>query len=292
MENKLFYKKDGFKNEQYIIVPIASFKSYVKHPLVKRLYLTDVGYFPLAKNHYRERKEGIEEYILIYCTDGKGTIEVNDKKHELSENCAFCIPKNTKHRYYSSVDNPWSILWIHFKGDDTIHYPLNYCKVVQLKSIRASKRIIFLFDMVFNVLEKNYTLGNFIYLSEVLSLILSEVYYRSKSSDTETQNKHLTFAIRYMYKNLDKSLTLSILAKELELSKSYLNTLFTKHTKRSPIDFFISLKMDEACKLLKLTDLYIYEVGQKLGYDDPYYFSRIFKKFIGMSPRAYKKVNT
>ncbi|EEG72103.1 transcriptional regulator, AraC family, partial [[Clostridium] hylemonae DSM 15053] len=44
----------------------------------------------------------------------------------------------------------------------------------------------------------------------------------------------------------------------------------------------------EACKLLKATDMYIYEVSSELGYEDQYYFSRIFKKVVGVSPRDYK----
>ena len=46
-----------------IVLPTESFLDYVEHPLVKRLYLTDVGFFPRAEHHFRERKDGIEEYI-------------------------------------------------------------------------------------------------------------------------------------------------------------------------------------------------------------------------------------
>ena len=91
-----------------------------------------------------------------------------------------------------------------------------------------------------------------------------------------------------MYKHLDENLSLRDLSRELELSKSYLNAVFKKYANRAPIDFFINLKMQEACKLLKSTDMYILEIAQSLGYDDPYYFSRIFKKMIGVSPREYR----
>ena len=64
-------KRDGFKDEQYFIIPTESFKEYLKHPLVKAMCLTDIGFFPKAYHHYREREEGTEEYILLYCTEGK-----------------------------------------------------------------------------------------------------------------------------------------------------------------------------------------------------------------------------
>ena len=145
-----------------------------------------------------------------------------------------------------------------------------------------------LFGVLFRVLERNYTLGNFIYISQVLSLILSEIYFREKADEASRQNRHITTIVRYMYRHLDRNLKLEDLEEELELSKSYINASFKKYTGRAPIDFFINLKMQEACKLLKSTDLYIVEISQKLGYDDPYYFSRIFKKVIGVSPKEYR----
>ncbi|MEG2305433.1 MAG: AraC family transcriptional regulator [Lachnospiraceae bacterium] len=281
-------KQDGFKDERYVIIPTESFLDYAEHPLIKPLYLTDVGFFPNAIDHYKEREEGIEEYILIYCMSGKGVIEVNEQKYNIQEEEAFCIPRNRKHKYYASEENPWSILWVHFKGENTKYFPIEECHIIQINSKHGNNRMMFLFDLLFRVLERNYTIGNFIYISQVLSLILSEIYFREKVDETSQQNHHITVVIRYMYKNLNKNLTLEDFSEELQLSKSYLNVIFKKYANRAPIDFFIHLKMQEACKLLKSTDMYIYEVCSKLGYSDPYYFSRIFKKVVGMSPKEYK----
>lgn len=281
-------KRDGFKDEQYFIIPTESFKEYLKHPLVKAMYLTDIGFFPKAYHHYREREEGTEEYILLYCTEGEGYIHIGNKKYHLHPQEVFRIPRNQKHKYYASEKNPWSIFWVHFKGENTGYYPLEEYQIIQMNSIHAENRIITLFGVLFRVLERNYTLGNFIYISQVLSLILSEIYFREKADEASRQNRHITTIVRYMYRHLDRNLKLEDLEEELELSKSYINASFKKYTGRAPIDFFINLKMQEACKLLKSTDLYIVEISQKLGYDDPYYFSRIFKKVIGVSPKEYR----
>lgn len=282
-------KKDGFKGERMIVLPTESFKDYVEHPLVSRLYLTDVGFFPSAKHHYRERKEGIEENIYIYCIEGSGTINVEGKEYILRENEAFCIPKFRRHRYHACKEQPWSVLWVHFKGEDEKYFPLQECSVVKFSSQDTKNQMYFLFELLFRVLEGNYTLGNFVYLSQVLSLILAETYDREKHNTTLEQNKHVTNVVRYMYKNLDKGLTLEDIVAEFDLSKSYLNSIFNNHTRHAPMDFFINLKMKKACRLLKTTDLYIYEVAQSLGYKDQYYFSRIFKKVVGMSPKKYKQ---
>ncbi len=284
-ENK---KMDGFKDEQYIIIPTETFQNYASHPLVQSLYLTDVGFFPHALHHYREREEGIEEYILIYCVEGTGYIHVEDRKYEVNEQEAFSIPCCTRHKYYASKEDPWSILWVHFKGENVKYFPLGDCNIIQILSREADNRIMTLFQILFRVLERNYTQGNFIYISQVLSLILSEIYFREKVDGVSKQNKHITTIIRFMYQHINENLRLEDLSRELDLSKSYINAVFKKYANRAPIDFFINLKMQEACKLLKSTELYIREISSLLGYEDPYYFSRIFKKAIGMSPREYR----
>ena len=288
MEMNKDKKMDGFKGERMIVLPTETFSDYVEHPLVRRLFLTDVGFFPCATKHYRERKEGIEEYILIYCTEGSGTIIVQGKAYTLKENEAFCIPANQSHCYYACEDNPWSILWVHFKGEDTKYYPLDECRIVQFITENATIRMLSLFDLLFRVLEGNYILGNFIYISQVLALILAETYQREKRYMTTGQNKHVTNVIKYMYRHMEENLTLEQIIKEFELSKGYLNAIFQKHTQYAPMDFYVHLKMKEACKLLRMTDSYIYEVAQRLGYKDQYYFSRVFKKVVGVSPKNYK----
>lgn len=280
-------KRDGFKDEKLIVIPTESFASCRDHPLVKTLFLTDVGFFPEAKDHFRERKEGIEEFILLYCTDGKGVIELANEKYELRSNEVFCIPAHTQHSYYADQNDPWSILWVHFKGENTQYFPLNEKRIIGLETPKANDRLQSLFSLLIGVLECNYTLGNFIYTSQLLSVILSEIYYREKSSDIDKQNQYLTKAIRYMYSNMDVELTLDDIANYMKLSKSYLNSIFKTQVQRSPVDFYIHLKMQEACKYFKMTNMLVYEVSKKLGYQDPYYFSRIFKKVIGISPRDY-----
>lgn len=281
-------KSDGFRDEKYMIIPTESFEEYMEHPLIRAAYLTDAGFFPKAREHYREREEGADQYILIYCTEGKGIIEVEDQIYTLGKSDAFCIPRNVRHKYYADEKDPWSILWVHFKGENTNYFPLEERKIVHINSRHSDNRMMVLFNLLFRVLERNYTIGNFIYISQVLSLILSEIYFREKVDESSVQDRHVTMVIRYMYQHLRENLTLEEISEEVQLSKSYLNAVFKAQTGKSPVEFFIHLKMQEACKLLKSTDYYIYEVSSELGYADQYYFSRIFKKVVGVPPKDYK----
>ena len=282
-------KRDGFKGERLIVLPIEVFQDYVNHPQVKRMYLTDIGYFPKAEHHYRERKEGVDQYIFFYCTEGKGIISVDNKEYILQKNEAFCIPRNKGHFYYACDENPWSILWVHIKGEDTKYFPLDECRIIHFSTEASINRMFFLFDLLFRVLDVSYySLGNFIYISQVLNLIMGETYCREKPKSVSSENRQVTYIVRFMYKNLDKNLTLKQILDEFKCSKSHLNDIFHKATQHSPMDFYINLKVQEACKLLRSTDLLIYEVAERLGYKDQYYFSRTFKKITGMSPSDYR----
>lgn len=107
--------------------------------------------------------------------------------------------------------------------------------------------MLYLFALLFQVLEEPYSLGNFAYMAQVLALILSETYLKERQGKASGQN--------------------------VNLSKIY---------EKFPMELFVILKMTEARKLLRITDMYIYEIR--------YYFSWIFKSVVGISLTNY--INT
>ena len=94
----------------------------------------------------------------------------------------------------------------------------------------------------------------------------------------------------YMREHLQENLTLTQIAREAGLSESYLNAVFKECIKCAPMDYYINMKMEQACYLLCNTDLHIYQVAQHLGYENQYYFSRAFKKVLGVPPKKYKEM--
>jgi YesN/AraC family two-component response regulator len=99
---------------------------------------------------------------------------------------------------------------------------------------------------------------------------------------------NIDICITIMQENIDKALSLNDVANAVNLCPAHITTLFKKKTGFSIIEYFNQLKMQKACQYLLFTDLRINEIANKVGIEDPYYFSRLFTKVLGISPAKYR----
>lgn len=95
-------------------------------------------------------------------------------------------------------------------------------------------------------------------------------------------------ALEFMLQHLDRNLPVPMLSAMAGLSTSNFYLLFKLGTGFTPNDLHIRARMCRACALLRETDLSVKEVANRLGYDDQYYFSRLFKLVNGLPPREYR----
>jgi len=284
--------QEGFIGQQMIVLPPDIVKKVVKNQLIQYLYLTAIGYYPNAIYHDRERKRGSAEYIFLYCTKGKGIIELAGQKTELTPNTFFIIPKNTPHHYQSSVDAPWSIYWVHFIGD---HAPILYERYLERQQfghfIPYDERRITAFNEVFALLSQSFDTANLEVLNiRLLNFLTSFIYHREISPGVNDQNM-VSNAIAFMKANINNQYTIDELAKHQKLSVSHYSRLFYQKAGSTPVRYFNQLKIQRSCQMLYFTDRNIKEICAELGFDDPYYFSRLFKKLMGISPANYKRQN-
>ena len=108
--------KDGFTGERALVLPRIIVDKMEEDPLTSMLHITDIGYYPKAKHHFRERKEPINQYVFIYCIDGAGWYRIGNQEYTVSANQYFILPAGVPHAYASDKSYPWTIYWIHFKG--------------------------------------------------------------------------------------------------------------------------------------------------------------------------------
>jgi len=286
-------KREGFPGQLSYVIPEKIQEKLKQNPFTNDLFLTDIGYYPQARNHYRSREEGISQSILIYNTKGYGTIEIAGEKHTLPPDHFFIIPQNHPHFYYSSKKEPWSIYWIHFAGKKSKLFsilPLRPIAVERSKTSRTNDRFA-LFNEIFQNLERGYSMETLEYLNLCLPrLLASFTYLKQFRSINDPQNKDsVSLAINFMLENLKSKLTLAQLADVANLSPTYFSRLFLSRTGFSPIDYFIQMKIQRSCRLLENKELSIFDVAIESGFDDQFYFSRQFKKVMNISPREYRK---
>ncbi|HXR03139.1 MAG TPA: AraC family transcriptional regulator [Verrucomicrobiae bacterium] len=95
-------------------------------------------------------------------------------------------------------------------------------------------------------------------------------------------------SIAHMREHLNQPLPVAKLAALVHVSPSYFFALFKRRTGSSPMDYFTHLRMQHACRLLDATSASVKEVAAVLGYDDPFYFSRVFKAVNRIPPSRYR----
>ncbi len=115
-------------------------------------------------------------------------------------------------------------------------------------------------------------------------------YTLLENAGKTNENKYITDIKAYIFANWNKKLTLDDIAASAHLSPSYSSALFKLHTGKSIIDYIIEIRISKACDLLKYSDLLVSEIADSAGFCDIFYFSRMFKKHMGMSPAKYRSM--
>jgi AraC-like DNA-binding protein/mannose-6-phosphate isomerase-like protein (cupin superfamily) len=287
-------KKEGFQGQKAIVIPRKILSTQcAQNPVIAGMFITDIGYYPKAKFHYRERPHGSDQHIFIYCLEGRGEVTIKKHKYSIEAGEFFIVPPKTAHTYAADEIVPWTIYWIHFKGKtaDAINELLRQKYNGHKGFKQYDEKTIRLFNEMYNQLERGYSMDHLLYSNMCLFHFFATFIYTSTYTETgELNHKDIhDLAIDFLSKNLDKTLTLEEIAASVNLSASHFSFVFKQKTGFTPIEYFNHLKVQKACQYLLFTSLRIKEIAVELGIEDQFYFSRMFTKLMGISPNEYRE---
>jgi AraC-like DNA-binding protein len=121
-----------------------------------------------------------------------------------------------------------------------------------------------------------------------LELLGSFLRYRENPPPSKEEGR-IHWATEHMRRNFSQSLAVPQLAEACGCSEGHFYRAFRREIGVSPMAFLQDLRTAEALKLLRFSDLKIEEISRRVGYNDPLYFSRAFKKTTGQSPSQFRQ---
>lgn len=285
--------KEGFVGSRKIVLPEAIQEMIKGDSFASSLYITDIGYYPTAKYHYRFREHGAKQYVLLYCRKGDGWVRVKDKQYTLRENQLIVLPPDIEHEYGASEASPWTLYWIHFHGSLSKHFAEGLDSPFSIpfsEDSRIFDRLV-VFEDIYRALTKSFDMKEIQYANSALYYFLGTIKhlsdYRSGHSEGRTDSSIIERCRHYLMENIERKITQEELCEYTGYSKSSLSLQFHREIGISPMRYIQRVRLETAINLLEKGGMKINQVCYKVGISDPYYFSRLFRKVTGRTASSY-----
>lgn len=239
------------------------------------------------------RPRGRLDYQLLYVSSGKTHFFFGDEEKEVTAGNMILFQPRQEQRYeYFAVDRP-EVYWVHFTGSEVKnilkHYdvPMDgnvfYCG--------TTSTFAYLFKEMINEFQTCRT-G----YQELLEMYLRQIFLlvqRNRQEQKPTVSSYLQeemdYARKYFNEHYNEDISIEEYAQSRGMSVSWFLRNFKQVTMKSPMQYILSMRIDNAVSLLETTDYTVTEISTIVGYENPLYFSRIFKKQKGVSPSDYRK---
>lgn len=237
-------------------------------------------------------QKGRRDYQILYVANGKTHFWFDDKEEIVSAGYMVLYkPEEIQKYVYYLEDNP-EVFWIHFTGSDvkrilayhgiSLDEHVFYCGV--LPDYKALFRKIIQELQLCRYGYEDYIASLF---NDILLLVDRQQHEQKKA--TGNVQEQIERAAAYFNENYNTKISIDDYAESLHISTNWFIHNFKQYAGMSPAQYILSLRMVNAQSLLERTTYNIKEISEIVGYENPLYFSRVFKKEIGKSPAQYRK---
>ncbi len=286
---------DGFAGQTLIVLPEPLREAARGHDLLRGLHVTDAGYFPSAAQHWVERPHGAPTSLVILCFRGAGWVRRGRRDGMVGPGDLVWLDAGEPHAYGAATEDPWTIGWVHFSGLEVPHWRgfLDACGAAEggLFKLRPDR-----LDQI-GLGQVSLALGRGLAMRHQLTAAtaLRSVFCRVGEALVErpgsrSARERVAASVEALRADWKRGHRLAELAATAGMSVTHYSAHFRALTGFAPIDYLMRQRVAEACRLLDGSDLTVADVAAAVGYADPYYFTRCFRRVMRCSPRQYRKV--
>ena len=256
-------------------------KSSMDYPLL----VNTTGYCDILSPFETDNHVGRDDYYLIYVIKGQLSINIDDNVYFATKGSAVIFPPKYKYKYRGSP--PAYYLFAHFTGSYATDF-LNECGFDNLPCIIETDFSIELqnkFNLMIDTFLRNEQLS-----IQKCACLLQEILLDIRINTLDkTNDSPIKASLKYIHSFFTSKIDIPYLANIEGLSNSRYIAVFNQQTGKSPNRYIVDLRIQFAKKLLDNTNLSVRQISENVGYNDQYFFSRLFKRHVGIPPKEYRK---
>ncbi len=268
-----------------------SFKSNVRENLGLTVYNSGIQQCPPM---YCWGPAIRDHYLIHYIMSGEGTFTVDTRTYKLHAGQFFIIYPSQVASYFADEYDPWEYAWVGFNGIEAerLLQMTDFSRENPIISYNDSSKLR---DHLLNIYtssgsathsESQMTGHLYLFLSSLISV--SETV----KNNAYGNSAYIEKALKFIQYNYSSDIRVEDIASNVGLSRSHLHRIFVQNLSVSPNEFLIKFRINKACSLLKNSNLSINSIANSVGFNDPLYFSRVFKKIKGTPPSQYMMSQT
>lgn len=287
-KNQDFYPFPQRCNYTRFILPVSLFKTLREHPLSRDLYVVSAGHF--KKEQYRIECNPLPYGVINYCTGGKMVLQANNRSYPAALGDLTVIPPGVSYAIEMSQNAPYSIIFAAFAGELLAEY-MKFLNLSQFVThVGLDPDMVTELERICDLRTSDFLLDTFVSGSHRLKFLLTRFSLAiSRGEQLGRSRLDIDSIRRLMASHIDGSLTVRDLARSVNISPRHFARLFKEQSGMPPMRYYLQTRFQHACHQLDTTRYSIGQIAAAVGFDDPHYFSRIFRKVVGQTPNAYRQ---
>lgn len=232
-----------------------------------------------------------DHYLIHFVSSGSGVFRVGDKEFHIRGGQAFLAYPNETISYCADESTPWEYYWVGFNGSEAglMLSQTDFSIGDPVWDFKDDSTLMHLISAVYDCRGSRNC--DTVRMTGRVYLLLAYLIEQSSRATHVSNEVYAVKAAEYAQNNYAHGITVTDMAIHVGISRSWLYKDFCRHFHISPFSYLQGLRIDRGKALLINTKLSVKEIALSVGFDDPLYFSRAFKKETGISPVTYRQQN-